>query len=163
MTLDRVLSEISQLADARKYAEALQLAASALGDHSYAPELHRKIAYLKAQTKDFEGAIDQMSEAVRLNPDDLGQYFNRARWLLRVGQFDNCADDCTRIIEQESSTGGAYYSGSTRLLRAIARLNASNLGGAKDDLAKAPPDAEVWAMGRVQTVETVSKMCEQVR
>ena len=79
----------------------------------------------------FDGAIDDYSEAVRLNPKDPEAPFNRGMAYLRTDKYDLAARDFTEVISLQPKNADAY------VYRGIIRVYQNREKEAEADFQKA--------------------------
>lgn len=84
----------------------------------------------KDEYQDYEGAIIDYTEAIKINQNYSSLYYNRGSALLNILDFENAIKDFDRAIELESDIS-EYYDG-----RATAKRDSGNKKGAIDDFAK---------------------------
>jgi tetratricopeptide (TPR) repeat protein len=90
--------------------------------------------YALACTGDYEGAVSAVNKAlsVAANDQDLcAAYTQKARYLLRLNQFEKAEADATRAITLHQNDGAAQWD--AYLYRGEARLALQNSAGALDD------------------------------
>ena len=58
---------------------------------------------------DFDKAIDDNTEAIRLDPKDAEAYYNRSVDYWRKGDYDKAIADCTEAIRLNPKLAEAYF------------------------------------------------------
>jgi len=87
---------------------------AAIEDYTLAMQLDESInAYCLRGTArfyvgDYEGAVADCSEAIRLNPEELAPYYNRARSYAAMGDYERALQDYTQIIALSDRPANAY-------------------------------------------------------
>ena len=91
---------------------------------------------------DWDGAMADGTRAIKLNPDDLNAYINRAIARKAQGDLDGAIADCTKTIALKPDAVNAY------VLRSAAKVAKGDLTGAIADSTKAialkPDNAEAY-------------------
>ncbi|HEY9804620.1 MAG TPA: tetratricopeptide repeat protein [Leptolyngbyaceae cyanobacterium] len=86
---------------------------------------------LKAQQKDYAGAIEEFSRALKADPYFAEAYLQRGLAYYDSGAIIQAVSDYTELIKLNPEIVEAYY------CRALARLALKNLPGAQDDVEQA--------------------------
>ncbi len=84
------------------------------------------------EKKDYEPAVKDLTELVRLEPGNSEAFATRAHALVMLGNYDGAIADSSRAIELNSNFGVAYY------LRGLAKMwnGKPDMQGALADFAK---------------------------
>jgi len=136
--LSQELERILQLQQDRDYDEALALGAQLQAAYPQSHLVHKQLAHVHDAMKNFQAAIDEISRAIALVPDEPDFYFNRARWYIETQLNDEAIADCDMAIKIENALGRSYYRGSTYLVRAFAKLQTGDYLGALEDSEQSP-------------------------
>lgn len=102
-------------------------------DLAGAPEANQLTnrATCKWALRDHDGAMNDLSDAIALDPQHASARRQRAEYRRAKGDFDGAMEDINRAIDLEPASGYAYY------LRAWIRHNLDDLAGAIDDYSRA--------------------------
>jgi tetratricopeptide (TPR) repeat protein len=84
-----------------------------------------------ATQEDFDGALNNFDEAIRLKPDYALAYSNRSDILVRKGDFNGAVQDSTKAIELDPNFAGAYNN------RGVALIGKQDYTGAIRDFTRA--------------------------
>ncbi len=71
--------------------------------------LHFNRGNLYAFTKDYDSAIRDYSEAIRINPGDASSFNNRGNVYVDKGEYDKALKDYTEAIRLDPGNAEAYY------------------------------------------------------
>jgi tetratricopeptide (TPR) repeat protein len=154
------LESISQLQNEQRFEEALERAASLKVTYPQSHHVHKWMAHVHEAMKNLNEAIREISEAMALAPGEPDYHFNRARWHLDLGHYDDAVADCTRAIGIEMSLRRTYYLGTSYFIRALARTRLGDERGALDDCQHVADDMVFWALGELQSRKALT---EQLR
>ncbi|NLT49824.1 MAG: tetratricopeptide repeat protein [Ignavibacteria bacterium] len=101
-----------------------------------------KSGFMKADSGDYEGAIEDFSMAIEINPEDSIAYNNRAVAYHNLGDFSKAIKDYTQLIILNAQNSMAYNN------RALAKVELGDFRGAIADYTKAiefkPAEAEIY-------------------
>ena len=65
-------------------------------------------ARMLANRKDYDGAIDNYTKAINLDPKNVGFYINRGYVYYKKGDYPQAIKDCTKAIELDPKNAAAY-------------------------------------------------------
>ena len=85
----------------------------------------------KFRKKDYQGAIADFTEAIRLKPDHASAYFNRGVVKYNLGDKEGAITDYTQAISLKPDHAGAYYN------RGLAKADLGDKEGAITDYTQA--------------------------
>ncbi|MBN2193847.1 MAG: hypothetical protein JW751_13615 [Polyangiaceae bacterium] len=147
------LGEIRRLLDGRSYEEAIVASTSALDRFPG----HGRLYYSRAQAKllagrkspDFVAAIEDVSRAIELSPEEPTCRFFRGVWYFELGNWNQAAEDLSEAVVLEEALGSEYYIESARLLRALALRQLGDARRAEEEVARCRPSATFYARGRL--------------
>jgi len=89
-------------------------------------------AFNRIQTKDYEGALKDYNEALKLNANNAAAYVSRGTlYALYINDFKAAFADFDKAIELDPKMGGAYYN------RAELKVNLKDYKGALSDFDQA--------------------------
>ncbi len=101
-----------------------------------------KSGFMKADSGDYDGAIEDFTMAIEINPEDSIAYNNRAIAYHNLGDFSKAIKDYTQLIKLNEQNAMAYNN------RALAKVELGDFRGAIADYTKAiefkPAEAEVY-------------------
>jgi tetratricopeptide (TPR) repeat protein len=96
---------------AAPHAGASQLAQTATTQPSISEATsHNAGGLLKARNRDFDGAINDYSEAIRLDPMFADAFYNRGAAKAAKGDVDEAIEDYSRAIAIDPRHSRAYFS-----------------------------------------------------
>lgn len=150
---EREVETIAELARQRKYDEALELGQQLFARYPDEPLIHANLGFVHTMRKDFREAVREITQALRLAPDEPAFLFDRASWQLELGMYREVLADSSAGIASERQHQRRYYSESFWFCSAIARLHLRDPGGGLDDCAQITEGAQFWALGRNYTKE----------
>ena len=101
----------------------------------------------KHKAGNYQGAIDDWSKAIEINPQHANAYINRSNTKLKLGDNEGALQDSNKAIEIDPSSSFAYMN------RGISRELVNDLKGACDDWRKAA------GLGLKKPAEWVNKQC----
>ena len=101
----------------------------------------------KYEAGNYQGAIDDWSKAIEVNPQGAGSYYNRGIAKDKLGDYQGAIADLTKTIEINPQYVDAY------LNRGVARELVNDLEGACNDWRKAA------GLGLKEPAEWVKKQC----
>lgn len=147
---------IRRLLDSRAYEDAVAACSEAVERY---PDQGR-FYYSRAQAKllsggrnpDFTAAIEDVSRAIELSPEEPTGRFFRGIWSLELGDWSRAAEDLAEAVALEEVVGSNYYVDSARLLRALALRELGDANRAKAEVAKCHPSASFYARRRLWKV-----------
>ncbi len=101
----------------------------------------------KYEAGNYQGAIDDYTKAIEINPQNAIAYNNRGIARFKLGDYQGSSADYTKAIENDTSQSAAY------LNRGLNRERAADLEGACDDWRKAVE------LGNRRPAEWVKNQC----
>jgi tetratricopeptide (TPR) repeat protein len=150
---EREVEAIAELANQRKYDEALELGQQLLTRYPDEPSIHANLGFVHAMRKDYREAVREITQALRLAPDEPAFLFDRASWQLELGMYREVLDDSSAGIASEREHQRSYYSEALWFCSAIARVHLRDPRGGLDDCAQIKDGGQFWALGRNYTKE----------
>lgn len=119
----------------------------------------RKRAHLYTRRDDFDNAIKDMDEAIRISPDDSSHYFFRGWWKLENGDFEGAETDQSVAIKIDHENGSDFVYESAYFFRALARLRLGKFDEALSDSEQIPDDFLIYlkSIGKITKVEIVKE------
>jgi Flp pilus assembly protein TadD len=116
-------------------------AISAIAAQTSAEEYHAR-GVARQQAGDAQGAIEDYTQALRLNPNDAAAYNNRGAARATVGDAQGAIEDYTQALRLDSNDADAYYN------RGVVRRSLGDAQGAIEDYTQAlrldPNDADAY-------------------
>ncbi|MCX6772056.1 MAG: hypothetical protein NTX79_08480 [Candidatus Micrarchaeota archaeon] len=101
-------------------------------DAAYADALsYENRGFAKSRLKDYEGAIADYGEAIRLSPKDAGAFQNRGIDKLHLGDPKGAIEDCSMAISLDPFNADAYFN------RGNVKQALGDKKGAKEDYLRA--------------------------
>lgn len=101
------------------------------GLYAQTAEEYKKQAVIKADAKDYAGAIEDFTTALLLNPRDTNTYFDRAMMREYRGDLLGAIEDFTSAADLDPENADNFY------LRGLVKERMNNIAGAVNDLEKA--------------------------
>ena len=86
--------------------------------------------FLDAFTLDYDRAIADINQAIKLNPSLANAYDTRCEAYVKKGDYDHAITDCNQAIKLDSTHTNSYYS------RGIAYKNKGSRNQAVEDFKK---------------------------
>ncbi|QYU67773.1 hypothetical protein J4558_23270 [Leptolyngbya sp. 15MV] len=118
------------LIESKNFDSALTICEQFISDNPESFEGYRKRAYLYSRSNEFENAISDISEAIRLNPMNSTYYFFRGWWKIESGDFVGGETDVTVAIDLDRDSN--LLSDTAYFFRSLARVE---LGRNEDAIA----------------------------
>jgi tetratricopeptide (TPR) repeat protein len=91
---------------------------------------YNRLGLAKSESGDYQGAIDDYTQALNLNPDWC-LYYNRASARCRLGDYEGAVDDYTQVLNLNPGDEVSY------IRRGYARMQLGDYEGAINDNAQA--------------------------
>jgi tetratricopeptide (TPR) repeat protein len=154
------LENLKALARAEKYREAEEILRELLERYPREAQIHAAAAYVR----NFEGrtleAIAEMSEAIRINPDEPAFYFTRGRWNVVSERYAEAIEDLSETIRLSAHYQNEYYAESAYFFRAEAFLRGGDFERARADCAHVRAGFRLWVRS-LRTREEILAECER--
>ena len=152
---DEAVLEIETLLDRKEYSAALEASSSAIKHFPDRAELYYHRAQARVLTDprspDYCGAIEDVAEASRLNPDEPAFRFFSGLWCFEIGNWLEAAEGLAEALQLEEALGSTYYASSARLLRALALQQLGDRNGAVREASFIPSGTSFYARSRLWT------------
>lgn len=162
MKLEATIEQIRQLVKREKYSEAIELADHYLVNNPKEAQMWSSKSYVNAQAGDILGAIDDVSQAIALAPDEPAYWYKRGQYWFEKEDYKQAIVDFSHTIEASHKHGTSYYVGPAYLFRADSYLRIGELQKARDDCQQIPNDLRTWT-DRIRTKEAIVKECEKLK
>jgi tetratricopeptide (TPR) repeat protein len=120
--------------------DALKLADRYSGE----PKVWSLLAYAHARRGSAEDAIVDIARAIELSPLEIGLYFERGRYLLKLGRHRQAVDDFDRALNFCEQQQNDYYRESLFFMRADALSKLDRKAAALVDLSNVRDDFALW-------------------
>ena len=119
----------------------------------------RKRAGLHAKENEFEKAIKDIDEAIRIRPDESSYYFFRGWWKVELGDFIGAETDQTSAIKLEDEYSLSSVRESAYFFRAVALLHLGRYEEALSDCKNIRDDFLIYLnrLGKVTKAGIVSE------
>ncbi|MGH1375978.1 MAG: tetratricopeptide repeat protein [Alphaproteobacteria bacterium] len=114
-------SSFSDLYERKRYVEAHNLCDGAIRDDECDYRAYHNKAKLFARERKWEEAFSLIDKAISINKEPVF-FFNKARWLLELGYFDNVIECAESGIQVGIDNSYYYYEESLYLLKAYSEL-----------------------------------------
>ncbi|GGA14303.1 tetratricopeptide repeat protein [Dyella caseinilytica] len=115
-------------------------------------------SYIRSRSNDFDGAIQDMTQAIELAPTEPVFFFNRGRFHLRLGRAKEAIEDFTRGLEQCAHHQNNYYRDSLLFFRAAAHVRLRDGAAAAADLSEIEDDEfSLWIEGLVSKKQLMAE------
>lgn len=145
---ERAHRAILQLVRKRRYDEAIALCEAHIAAWSGKEqgEAWHQLAYVRLMMGNGASAIDAITRAIELAPDDPSHRDARADWALDLKQYAIVIEDCRALVEIESNRGSAAFVDSAHAMRAFALVQCGRLSEANDELRGVKGDGpfRIW-------------------
>jgi len=146
--LDQALSDISRLAKAERYDEAVELARQVLLQATdRRDEILAKLAYIRARQGNYELAVAHLADAIEINAREPDYFFSRARCRLVLRDARKALPDLDTVIALCDEHQSDYYRPSAHFLRAEALAMIGRTKEALAELACVPDGFSTWIHG----------------
>jgi tetratricopeptide (TPR) repeat protein len=120
--------------------------------------------HIHLRSKNFDGAIHDITEAISISPLEPAFFFNRGRVYLRIGKYKDSISDLTRGIELCDLHGSDYYRDTLLFFRAVAYMRIGDAVSAKADLEKIKDDDfAIWVDGLASKKQLLAECEELIR
>lgn len=144
----RKLEQAYEIAsDKRDYQRALQICNQVIIENPATIEGLNTRARIFELMDELAKAINDMSAVIEIEPNEPDYYFNRGRWHLGIGNFDEAVKDQTKALEIGKLKDFHYYDESAFFFRALAFLRLSMFEKALSDCANVEDDFLVYSTG----------------
>lgn len=147
----------SVAADKKDYAKALELCNSVIKAHPSLPDGLRKRAAIYAHMGDLDSAIADMTDVIKQNPDEPGNYFFRGWWYLDSSNAAQAVKDLTKAIALGAKHDLHYHDQSAYFFRAAALLRLRRYDEALADSQHVDDDFLIYtkSLGRITKADIV--------
>jgi tetratricopeptide (TPR) repeat protein len=154
---EKVLSRAEEAADRKDYQFAEQLCDELLALEPMNTGALRLKAFALAMRQDLTSAIDVSNSLIEADSkkSEPSDYFDRGRWLLETGRFNEAIADFSKVIELCEQYEDNYYLDAALLYRAIGHVSNSQGSQAIADLTGVDQDSSAFALGKVYTKDSI--------
>ena len=132
-TLSTEIKLVEALLSSRQYHEALEKCADLRARYPRSPSVFWIQASVKGHLKDFSGAVDDLSEVIKLQPDEPRGYFMRGWDLLQLKRSALAIDDFTEVLRLSKLWESNYYVEAAYFCRAEALVRCRRFREARQD------------------------------
>jgi tetratricopeptide (TPR) repeat protein len=112
--------------------------------YSDEPKVWSLLAYAHARRGSTECAVADITRAIELSPLEIGLYFERGRYLSKLGRYHQAVDDFDCGLTFCSQQQNDYYRESLCFLRADALIKLNRKSEALPDLSCVRDDFALW-------------------
>jgi tetratricopeptide (TPR) repeat protein len=112
--------------------------------YSDEPRIWCLLAYVHARRGNTEDAVADVTQAIELSPSEVGLYFERGRYLSKLGRHRQAVDDFDRALGLCEQQQNDYYRESLCFLRADALIRLNRKAEALTDLSHVRDDFALW-------------------
>lgn len=145
-----------KLAHDRNLDEALTAAHQIIAQFPHDVEALLFRAHVYALRDEWELAVVDTSEAIRLYPDEICLYYNRARYLFAQYQHHAALNDLNKALELSATQSESYYLSELYGWRAEILLKLGRRAEARADIEKLDDDYRTWT-DRLRTKQDMLK------
>ena len=114
------LRQISKLARADKYEEALQRLDALLTKHPAEPAVWSLRGYTNNSKGDLLSAVSDLTECIKFRRNEPDDFFTRGRILFKAGRLEEAIVDFTRVLQLCDDHRSDYYRQAAHFFRADA-------------------------------------------
>ena len=158
MDRDDALPDFQPLFDAGRYADVIEACDTALAVGSAEFRLHYHKAHAKWLLGEEQAAIDEMSRALNLRPDEPALRYFRGLWLLERADYRSAIPDLVQARLLDERLNSEYYSNSAAFLLIIAHLYCGEFEHAARERESLPRPIKTFALGRLWTTADVDSL-----
>lgn len=112
--------------------------------YSDEPKVWSLLAYAHARHGSAEDAVVDIARAIELSPLEIGLYFERGRYLSKLGRHRQAVDDFDRALNLCEQQQNDYYRESLFFMRADALIRLDRKAEALVDLSRVRDDFALW-------------------
>lgn len=154
---DRVHAQVLELTRERRFEEALTICYRCVEEWEdpLRHEAWHNLAYALFCCDRMGEAIDAITKAIELAPEDRAHLFSRARWALAVGDLVTAEADWSKLIEVDERLKSEAFLSAALIGRALTRMRARRVVDAEADLRRVDDEEIIFIEDRLWTVEDI--------
>jgi tetratricopeptide (TPR) repeat protein len=118
-------------------------------------------SYVLGREGRFELACADLTEAIQLSSAEVSLFFDRGRYFMELGRYENARKDFSRGIELCEELGDSYYEETLRFFRAELSYKMGDRKLAKDDIQKVRDEVGFWLDGAFRTKGDILRDCAE--
>jgi tetratricopeptide (TPR) repeat protein len=141
------IAEILRLRSADRIDDALAAGDAAISECGDTAAIRIARGRAHERARQYVAAIAEASRALELAPPEPAYYFDRARWRMMAGLFDEARADLSAILSHAHEPTREYYRGVAQLFRAFCSLELGDDQQALDDALACGVDGPVGGAG----------------
>jgi len=121
LEIDKKLEQAIQLAkNESDVVEAERIFEELKRDYPSSTEVLHRRAWFYSRQEHLEKAAQELSEIIKLSPDDIVAYAMRGRWYSGLRRYSEAVSDQTKVLELGAKTGNRFYEETAFFFRALA-------------------------------------------
>jgi tetratricopeptide (TPR) repeat protein len=159
-SLEARLARIRELAKQGDHDAALRLSEQAASELPLEAEVWRMQGYVHARHGNHVDAVQALSRAIALQPNEPDYYFTRGRYYLAASDANRAIADFSKTIELCDLHRSDYYREIAHLMRAEALLRLGRHHEARADCSHVADDAAVWVDASVSK-KAILESCDK--
>lgn len=140
----RQLREIAEKRKRGEYEEALRLCDELIGQCSDASEALWERALVYSAMGDTESAIEDLTQVIRMKPDEPCYYHERAHFLIDAHRYEEAVADLTEVLRLCDVWHSDYYRSTAHFARAYSYLQLGSANEAFADCRYVKEDFRWW-------------------
>ena len=156
--VDKVHAQVLDLVRERKCEDALRICRESLElwDECFHHDAWDQLAYVLWSCGQKDEAIEAISKAIVMAPEDRGHRFSRARFALGMGDLTLAKADWTKLVDLERALASEAFVGAALLGRALANAGLGDTQAALNDLSQIGDDEimlvnkRLWTAGELR-------------
>ncbi len=142
------------------YLESLAQASILIDQHPNEARAWALRAYVLGQSSRWADAIDDLTHAIDIWPNEPDLFFHRGRYYIEQGDLKKAINDFSEGLVACDHHSNSYYRETLHFMRAYARLEVGDKKGAEDDLSLVRDDFTVWIKGLCSKRQILARCSE---
>ena len=158
MDIDREINSIVAATKAENFRSALSQCAVLIERWPDAPEAWRHKAYVHAQMKNYDLAVEAMSRAIEFAPNEPAYYMLRGRYLLMLSDNESASENFTQVLELCDQLQSDYHREVAHFLRAESYVRLCRFDDALRDCEDVRDEFRMW-IDSLRTKRDIVERC----
>jgi tetratricopeptide (TPR) repeat protein len=146
---DEQVRRIVELRRAKRFKEALQACDETTREFGVSVELTVERAQVLARLHEYRAAISEMSRVIEMGSARLEHYFDRGRWCMKDGDYEQAVVDFAQVLRPDNSPEAAFFRSITQFYRAYCSLLSGSASDALRDALSCDDEGPVWVGDRL--------------